>query len=94
MADSKEIKQKVDDLSGQVADFQAAIDAEQVQVAQAIADLQALVDSLRADVAANGTAEERQAIADEIDAVKTSLVSSKADLQSTIPDAPAPTPEG
>lgn len=68
----KELAQKVDAL-------QVSLDNEQAQVAAAIAGLeQTIVDQL-ALIADGGTVEERQAIADKLDAIK-------ADLENTIPD--------
>ena len=73
MATIVELTQKVDEL-------QAALDAEQVQIAEAIAALEGVVAQLQAQVADGGTAEERQALADKLDAIK-------SDLEGTIPDA-------
>ena len=75
MATLKELSEKVDAL-------QAALDAEQEQIKNAIDTLQATVDTLNQNIADGGTAEERQAVADKIDAVI-------VDLQGTIADAPA-----
>lgn len=77
MATLEEISAKVDEL-------QAALDAEQEQVANliaskdaAIAGLNETIASLQAIVAEGGTAEARQAILDKIDAIK-------ADLEGTV----------
>lgn len=78
MATLKELTQKVDDL-------QTALDAEQLQIADAIAQLQTTINDLRANETANGTPEERQALADKLDAIKT-------DLEGTIPDTTTETP--
>jgi len=66
MANITELTQKVDDL-------QIALDAEQVQIAEAIAALQQAIIDLEAMVAEGGTAEERQALADKLDSIKTDL---------------------
>lgn len=73
MATLKELNEKVDQL-------QTALDAEQQQIADALAKLQATVDDLTTQLADGGTAEERQAVLDKLNAVIT-------DLQATIPDA-------
>lgn len=70
----------IQELSAKVDELQAALDAEQEQIAAAIAALQQTVADLQAIVAEGGTAEERQAVSDKIDAVI-------ADLKGTIPDA-------
>lgn len=71
MATITELSQKVDDL-------QVALDAEQEQILAAIAGLNETIAALQALVVEGGTAEERQALADKLDAIK-------ADLESTIP---------
>lgn len=72
MANIQELTDKVDAL-------QVALDAEQEQIAAAIAALQATIDELKALVADGGTPEQRQALADKLDAIK-------SDLEATIPD--------
>jgi uncharacterized membrane-anchored protein YhcB (DUF1043 family) len=95
--DEKFINQKfnsimasIKDLTAQVDDLQVALDAEQQQVADllaanttAISNLEQTVADLQALLADGGTAEERQALADKITAIK-------ADLESTIPDETTP----
>ncbi len=73
MANAAELAAKVDAL-------QSAIDSEQTQIADALATLQTTIDGLKADILEGGTAAERQAIADKLDAAI-------ADVQSTIADA-------
>ena len=70
----------IQQLSAKVDTLQAALDAEQQQIADAIAALQQTVEDLQALVVDGGTEEERQAVSDKLDAVI-------ADLQSTIPDS-------
>ena len=70
MATIAQLTQKVDDL-------QAALDAEQQEILAAIAELETAVAELQALVADGGTQEQRQALADKLDAVK-------ADLESTV----------
>lgn len=68
------------ELSAKVDTLQTALDEEQQQIKDAIDSLNQIVTDLKAQVADGGTAEERQAVADKIDAVIT-------DLKGTIPDA-------
>lgn len=70
MANITELTEKVDAL-------QAALDAEQQQIADAIAALQQTITDLQALVVSGGTEAERQALADKLDAIK-------ADLEGTI----------
>lgn len=70
MASIQELNDKVDTL-------QAALDAEQEQIAAAIATLQTTVTDLQALIADGGTTEERQAVADKLD-------TAIADLKATV----------
>jgi uncharacterized coiled-coil DUF342 family protein len=77
----------IKDLTEKVDALQASLDAEQLQIAKAIEDLNTVITDLRAAAEANGTEEERQALADKLDAIKT-------DLEGTIADEESPeTPE-
>lgn len=78
MANIAELTAKVDAL-------QTALDTEQQEIADAIAALQQSITDLQAMVADGGTVEERQALADKLDAIK-------ADLEGTISNEPAPEP--
>lgn len=78
MATLAQLNEKVDAL-------QASLDAEQEQIQAAIAQLQTTIDELRQNQTDAGTPEERQALADKLDAIKT-------DLEGTISDS-APNPE-
>lgn len=78
MATILELTEKVDAL-------QVALDNEQAQIAAAIGALEQTVADLEALIVDGGTEEQRQALADKLDAVI-------ADLQSTIPDAPVEPP--
>lgn len=71
------------ELSAKVDTLQTALDAEQEQIAAAIAALQQTVTDLNAIIAEGGTAEERQALSDKLDAVI-------VDLQGTVADTPQP----
>lgn len=71
------------ELSAKVDALQAALDAEQQEIADAIAALQTANAELQLLVAAGGTEAERQAVADKLDAVI-------ADLQATINATPPP----
>ena len=66
MADITQLTEKVDAL-------QVALDAEQEQIAAAIAALNQTIVDLQALVADGGTPEQRQALADKLDAIKTDL---------------------
>lgn len=70
MATLQELETKVDEL-------QVALDAEQQSIAEAIAALTQTITDLQALVADGGTVEQRQAIADKLDALK-------ADLEGTV----------
>lgn len=61
------------ELNDKVDELQTALDAEQQQVADAIAALNGTITDLQALVAAGGTEEERQAILDKITSIKTDL---------------------
>lgn len=71
-----ELTQKADDL-------QAALDAEQEQIKEAIKKLEDENAELKTLIADGGTAEERQALANKIDATI-------ADLKATISDEETP----
>lgn len=75
------------ELSAQVDALQAALDAEQQEIADAIAALQTANADLVLLVAAGGTEAERQAVSDKITAAI-------EDLQGTINATPPPPPEG
>lgn len=70
------------DLNAKIDTLQTALDEEQQQVANKIAELEAIANELRAS---GGTDADRQAVADKIDAVA-------ADLKATIPDDVVPEP--
>lgn len=65
------------EVSAKVDELQTALDAEQVQIADAIAALQTTVTDLTAQVVSGGTEADRQAVVDKISAVIT-------DLQATV----------
>lgn len=73
MATLAEISAKADSL-------QEALDAEQVQIKAAVDSLTEQITTLQGMIADGGTAEERQAVLDKLNATL-------ADLQATIPDA-------
>lgn len=74
------------DLAAKVDALQTALDTEQQEIADAIAALQQSITDLQAMVADGGTVEERQALADKLDAIK-------ADLEGTISSTPPVEPE-
>ncbi len=67
------------DLTEKVDALQVALDNEQAQILAAITDLEETIAELQDLVADGGTAEERQALADKLDVIK-------SDLEATIPD--------
>lgn len=67
------------ELTAKVNELETALNAEQEQISTAIAALQTTIDELNANTSGGGTAEERQALADKLDAIVT-------DLKSTIPE--------
>lgn len=71
------------ELAAKVAELEAAVDAEQAQAHQTVEDLNAVIAELEALVAQGGTAEERQAIVDQ-------LVRIREDVESTFPDVEEP----
>lgn len=73
------IMANIQELTAQVAQLQADLDAEQQQVADAIAALQQAIVDLQVMVADGGTPEERQALADALTAIS-------EDLKGTIPN--------
>jgi ABC-type transporter Mla subunit MlaD len=76
------------ELNQKVTDLQAAVDAEQQEIADALAALQTEIQRLTDIIAAGSgaTPEELQTVVDNLNAVI-------ADVQSTIPNLPPPTPE-
>lgn len=70
MATLAEIKAKADEL-------QVALDAEQVEIAAAIAALNVVIADLQALLVAGGTEAERQVILDQLNTIK-------ADLEATV----------
>ena len=69
----------ITELTAKVDELQVALDAEQEQIRAAIEALNQAIADLQVLVAEGGTAEERQALADKLDAIK-------ADLVATIPE--------
>lgn len=78
-----ELKMNIVELNAKVDNLQLILDAEQNQIALALAGLNQLVVELQALVADGGTEAERQALADKLDVIT-------ADLAATIPDLPEP----
>ena len=78
----KTIMASMQELLDKVNELQVSIDAEQEQVASAIANLEAVVADLTAQLADGGTAAQRQEALDK-------LTSAIEDIKSTIPDAPS-----
>lgn len=63
----------VQELTDKIAEVQAALDAEQQQVADAIAALNATIADLQAQLAAGATPEQLQGFIDSLTAIKTDL---------------------
>lgn len=80
-----QIMANIQELTAKVNELQTALDAEQVQIMEAINQLNEEITRLREDVAQGGTVEERQALADRLDAIK-------ADLEGTVTPPTEPTP--
>ena len=79
----------ITDLSEKVDELQIKLDAEQEQIAEALAALRETVEAQNAIIADGGTAEQRQAVMDKLNTVI-------GDLEGTIPDPvmdPPPVPE-
>ena len=68
-----EIMASITELTAKVDALQTSLDAEQEQIKTAIDGLNQSITDLQAIVAEGGTAEERQALADKLDAIKTDL---------------------
>jgi uncharacterized protein YoxC len=63
----------LEELSQKVDELQVALDAEQEAIQNAINALNETITTLEAQVAEGGTAEERQAVLDKINTIKTDL---------------------
>jgi len=66
MATLAEIKAKADEL-------QASLDAEQVEISNAIAALNVVITDLQAQLVDGGTAAQRQEVLDQLNAIKSDL---------------------
>lgn len=75
----------IQELSDKVDALQVSLDLEQAAVASAISGLNQTISDLQALLVDGGTAEQRQALADKLDAIK-------ADLEGTVADEPAVEP--
>lgn len=76
-----DIMASIQELTAKVDALQTALDEEQAVIKAAIDALNQTVTDLQAIVSEGGTTEERQALADKLDAIT-------EDLKGTIPDAP------
>lgn len=68
---------KLSDIANAVSDLQNSLDLEQKAILAALAGMQSTIDSLNQMIVDGGTESERQAVLDQLSAVK-------ADLESTI----------
>lgn len=84
---NKHIMASIAQLTEKVDALQTALDAEQQEIQEAIAALNTTVQELRDQIANNegGTVEERQALADKLDAIKTDL---EGTITSQTPETP------
>jgi chromosome segregation ATPase len=94
MASLQQISAEAAQLRTQVSEMQTAIDTEQQQVTDAIDKLNTSISQLQQQITDGGTAEERQAVLDNLIATRDALASAKTDLVSTIPDATDTTSAG
>lgn len=78
---------KATDIEAKVDALQATLDAEQAQIQAAIDGLTTTVQELRDQIAAG------QADNEALDRIATKIDAIKSDLEGTIADEPAPTPE-
>ena len=81
IANQGEIMATLAQIASAVADLQATLDAEQQQIADAIAGLTTQIANLEAMLTDGGTEAERQAVLDALASIKT-------DLEGTIPEEP------
>lgn len=81
----EKIMASIQELSDKVDALQVSLDLEQAAVASAISGLNQTISDLQALLVDGGTAEQRQALADKLDAIK-------ADLEGTVADEPAVEP--
>lgn len=61
------------ELSAKVDELQVSLDAEQVAIQAAIDGLNETITTLQGQVAEGGTSEERQAVLDKLESIKTDL---------------------
>lgn len=80
----RNIMATIQELSAKVDELQTKLDAEQQQVQDAINNLNSVVAQLQQQLTDGGTAEERQAVLDKLNATI-------SDLEGTVADAPGPT---
>lgn len=63
----------IEELSAKADELQASLDAEQEQINNALATLNQTIADLTAQLADGGTPEQRQAVLDKLNAIKTDL---------------------
>lgn len=84
LKNQKKIMASIAELTAKVDELQASLDAEQQQIQEAINGLNEQIATLTDMVADGGTAEERQALLDKLNAIN-------EDLKGTVPDGEQPT---
>lgn len=106
MADIDVLEQRAEALETQVAEFQTALDREQAQVdavlaanagtAEELAAARVEISRLQTELADAGINVERiQAVNARLDGIAQSIITTREDLESTIPDTQEPDqPEG
>lgn len=88
MASFQELSAKVGELTTQVTNLQAAIDAEQQEITDALNALNATIQQLQQQIADGGTVEQRQELLDRLISIQTNLTAAQTDLSSTVGGTP------
>jgi len=93
MSKIDELNDQVAALKTQVADLQAAVDAEQQQIEQllnqnaaVVTDLNNQITILNEQLAQGATPEQLSALSSSLNDIKESIATTKADIEGTVPD--------
>lgn len=91
-----DLKTKAENLQTQVNDLQTSLDNEQAQVQQlldtnaaVVTDLNNQITALKEQLANGATAEQIAGVADTLTSISNSLLTTREDLESTVPDQPS-----